>query len=278
MTTRARTPGLSTAAWLAAAAGLALQSGQALAMPGPSAAQARVAVLPFMPADASHPSEGWGVAIKFQSRIEGRYAVVSVDWRSLDRLMDEHGLDKKRVLDPAQLAAIGKALRVDGVISGSFVTTGNDSLARPLLVSVASGRSQKGSEFRVARDINVPVPGFFVDPPSIPLEDLPDLRDSMVDYHPCMDAGVIIDDLERRILDLKARYWASQLSKGVNMSAIKFNPGSTITDPGLKREFYARMKAWTLQEHIPELSPTEIKEFAEADEEAIRLARLCGIL
>jgi hypothetical protein len=218
------------------------------------------------------------VAVKFMARIEEKGPLVSVDWRSLASLMEERGLDKTRLRDPSTLAAIGRALRVEAVVSGSFVSSGGDSLARPVLVLTATGEPRQGPEFRVPRDVSVPAPRLFVDPPAIPLEELPELRDAVVDYHPCMNASLLIDELEASILDLKARYWASQLSKGVNMSAIKFNPGSTITDPDLKREFYARIKAWTRQKDIPELSPTEIKEFAEADEEAIRLARLCGIL
>lgn len=266
---------MSTDRWtLSLSCGLLMAASAAGALGGP---RPSVAVLPFLPADASHPREGWAVSVKLIGRIERRYDVVAVDWKSLGELMEREGLDKKRLLDAAQLAAIGRALHTDGVVSGTFVTTGSDALARPIIVSAASGRARKGSDFRFRRDFTVPVPEFFVDAPA-PLEDIPDLRDSVVDYHPCQDAGARVDELESRILDLKARYWASQLAKGVHMGAIKFNPGSTISDPDLKREFYAKMKSWTKESHIPELSPSEIKEFAEVDAEAIALARRCGIL
>ncbi|MBI4678805.1 MAG: hypothetical protein HY748_14600 [Elusimicrobia bacterium] len=270
--------GRGTAGRSAAAAALAVALGLGAAGAAWGEVGRRVAVLPLLPSDGSHPREGVGLAVKLASRLERDYEVVTLDWRSLAEVMDEHGLDKSRLADPAVLAQVGRALRVDGVVSGRFAAGPASTVAHPVLVSVRTARAKKGRSWATARDVVVEAPDFFVDPPDFGEDDLPDLKDAMRDYSPCDDAGARVDEFERRILELKARYWAVQLSRGVDMRTLKFNPGSTITDPDLKREFYGRIKQWTLQPTVPELSPVEIKQFAEGDEQAIRLARRCGIL
>jgi hypothetical protein len=68
-----------------------------------------------------------------------------------------------------------------------------------------------------------------------------------------------------------------QLHKGVDSASLKANPGSTITNPDLKRQFYDRMKYWYAQETIPELTPPEVKRFINMDRRAFALHQECGI-
>lgn len=237
----------------------------------------RIAVLPLAPEDGGDPREGWGIAVKMTSRLEGRASVLAVSWPELNRLMEENGLDKRRFQEPATLGEIGRQLNVQAVISGGFSARGSRATARLRLVSVATGAVVKSATWSLERDVLVPAPELFVEPPVLDEDKALAMRDSVSD-DPCDGALDRVDTLEKSILDLKARYWALQLQRGVAMRGLKFNPGSTITDPALKKEFYGRMKAWMSQEVIPELTPTENKEFAEIDEKAIRLARRCGIL
>jgi hypothetical protein len=83
--------------------------------------------------------------------------------------------------------------------------------------------------------------------------------------------------LESQILELKTRYWAAQLKKREGLRNAKSNPGSTISDPQLKRTFYDRLKAWYHQEYIPELTPREMNHFKQMDEKAFRIHHDCGI-
>ncbi|MBI5625010.1 MAG: hypothetical protein HY924_14635 [Elusimicrobia bacterium] len=217
----------------------------------------RVAVLPFVPSDSSHPREGQSVALELSGSLKAGYEVVTLDWFALAALMEEHGLARSALMKPETLAAIGMVMGVDGVVSGRFSSTGSKTTALPVMVSVATGRVAAGRSVTIARD---------------------EVRDAVREYGPCEDAADRVDALERRILELKARYWALQLARGVDMRGLKFNPGSTISDPALKREFYSKMKGWTRQPIVPELSPLEIKEFAETEEKAVALARRCAIM
>lgn len=264
-TTAARPVILGTALLLASAAWAA-------------ASAPRVAVLPFIPRDGTHPREGWAVCVKLIGGLDPRLQVRAVDWRELSRVMEEHGLDKKGLGRPEELRKVGRALGVDRVMTGSFITQAGHSLARPLMISVRTGRWMRASERRVERDLVVAAPVFPIEPPVLDDEDSLAMRDSPSDYSRCEGAGARVDELERSILELKARYWALQLRRGVLYKTMKFNPGSTISDPALKGELYARMKAWTRQPLIPELTPHEIQQFADADAKAVELARACGIL
>lgn len=231
-----------------------------------------------MPADGTHPREGWAISVKLIPRLDARYRIRAVDWRELSRVMEEHGLDKKGLSRPEELRKVGRALGVDGVMTGSFTAEAGHSLARPLMISVRTGRLIRAKERRVERDLIVDAPELLIEPPVLDDENSLAMRDSLSDYQRCEGAGARVDELERGILELKARYWALQLSRGVFYKTLKFNPGSTISDPALKGELYARMRAWTRQPLIPELTPHEIRQFADADAKAVELARACGIM
>ena len=245
-----------------------------LALAAPAAAQTLL-VLPLKPLGGGNPDEGARLARKLAARAEGRAFVTSLDWAELSREMDRLGLDKRAVGEPEGQRRLGAALEADAVLAGDFRPRGGQAVVNARLVSVKTGRVARAPEWVVERDLSVPVPAPDIEAPVLPEEGL---RDSLADRHPCDGAASRVDDLERHILDLKARYWALQLRRGVGMRGLKFNPGSTITDPDLKREFYTRLKAWHAQAVIPELSPIEVHELGKTDLEALKLARACGIL
>jgi hypothetical protein len=122
--------------------------------------------------------------------------------------------------------------------------------------------------------LSVPAPEFTVDAPAIFELDGSDLHDSLSDQD-CAGAPARIDRLEAAILDLKARYWALRLKKGVKAEALAVNPGSTISDPDLKRQFYERLKSWHALRRVPELSSAESSRFDAVDAAALALYRKC---
>ena len=107
-------------------------------------------------------------------------------------------------------------------------------------------------------------------------EEMKDLRDSLAETR-CKGAPKQADRLESQILDLKARYWALRLKKGIHLEDVRHNLGSMITDPMLKQEFYDRLRKWFVQGDIPELNPHEVSQFVEADQEAFSLHQECGL-
>ncbi|MBI5209811.1 MAG: hypothetical protein HY927_07565 [Elusimicrobia bacterium] len=280
---------MKTPCWPAVLAAGALLWGLAAARPGlqaEAARRSRVVVLPFAPEPGSDPREGMGLAVGLFPRLGPEWEVVSLEWAELAALMDKEGLDKKAFHRPEVLQRIGRALGADAVFSGSFRASAMHYAARPVLVDVRTGRLRRGAERLEQRHIMMSAPeprmdlaGLDAIEPLVPdKEDRLSLRDALASPETCEGAAERVDAIEAGILELKARYWALQLSRKVSYGTLKFNPGSTITDPELKRRFYGRMGEWTRQRVIPELSPHEAQQFAEEDAKAIKIARKCGIL
>ncbi len=112
-------------------------------------------------------------------------------------------------------------------------------------------------------------------PPNVALEVMDDLKDALA-APSCDQAAGAVDRMERSILDIKTRFLALQLKRGAKLSDFKNFPGSDITDPDLKQEFYDRIRAWYKKDQIPELSAPEFQRLLAVDVKAIMLFKDCS--
>ncbi len=92
----------------------------------------------------------------------------------------------------------------------------------------------------------------------------------------CADAAARVDKMEARILEIKARYWAGRLRDGLSPESLRINPGSMISDPALKKEFFSRLEYWYHQDRIPRLSSGEARRLVAMDGEAYSIYNDCG--
>lgn len=260
-----------------------------------------VAVVSFEPADLSNPREGWSIAEKLTTQIVRQKRVQAVERNLIAKLMKEQFFGETGAVEPAKLRSVGRLLAVDALVTGSFVGAGNEAVVDARLIDARSGAILAAVERRTERDWFDPLglegklapmpldPYAFGGPdgepplvPPSPPESLAaanaafDLRDALVDDG-CGNAAARVDALEEMILELKARYWAGRLRDGLSMKSVRFNPGSTITDPFLKRRFYDAMKRWYSQSSVPELSAFEVQRFTTIDQKAFQLHRECGL-
>lgn len=269
--------------------GLARELGSA----GRRAGMQRVAVAAMTPADGSRQADGWGIAEKLTTYIVRSGKVQAVERSLLQHIMEEHRLGRTGAVDPASLRRLGKLAAVDGVITGSFVMMGRHAVVNARLVDVETGVIVAAAEAEVEREwfdlpgmgassifvrapvLDVPIPVIVPVEDEAPFPGLVDARDAVAE--PCLDAAARVDRLEEQVLDLKARYWAAKLKSGIDAGSLKANPGSTITDPALKRRFYDLMKRWYAQDSVPELSAEEVRRFVTADQKAYTLYSECGL-
>lgn len=94
----------------------------------------------------------------------------------------------------------------------------------------------------------------------------------------CPNARARVDELERDILELKARYWAIELRKRkIPIAEAPNEMTSAILDPDLKREFDLRLREWVETARIPALTPAEVKRFVTVDGQAFTLRQNCGL-
>lgn len=257
-----------------------------LAAEAKKAGVSRVAVMPFEPADGGSARDGWNISEKLVTQLVRTGKVQTLERSMLKTLMNEHQLGRTGALDPVTLRKLGKVLAAEGIVTGSFVTIGREVVINARLVNVETGVILAASERRAERDwfdapLFVPAPEFIVEAPSILTEGELALKDSVSDGASddmnCDNAATTVDRLESQILDLKARYWAGKLKKGLNMATLKSNPGSTISDPELKQEFYDKIKTWYKLDRVPALTPVETRHFVAVDGRAYALAQKCGI-
>lgn len=275
-------------AMLAAAATAARADGykamaRELAAEARRAGVARVAVMPFEPADGGSPRDGWNISEKIVTQLVRTGKVQALERSMLRALLSEQRLGQTGALDPATLKRIGRVLSADGIVTGSFVTIGREVVVNARLINTETGVIVAASERKAGRDwfdlpnLYIPPPQFTVEVPVIEeAEDGYAMRDALSDED-CDGAAGRVDRLENDILDIKARYWALRLKKGLDLSTLKVNPGSTISDAELKRQFYDRMNAWYAQGRIPPLSAEETKQFVAVDSRAYSLHRRCNL-
>ena len=262
----------------------------------------RVAVLPFEPVDAGVSREGWRIAEDLTTQLVRAGGVQTVERSLLKKLLDEHSLARTGLIEAAAVKKLGAVFAVDGIVSGSFVTLGRHVKVNARLIQVETGLIVAACEAEVDRElfdlpglsedsnpgmlsyIYVPAPKLDVEPPSsFPVglprlfpEDETDIRDAPADES-CADAAERVDRMESMILELKARYWALRLKKGLPAASLQENPDSTITDPELKKRFYGLMRSWHERGPIPELTPAEVRRFVAIDQRAFTIHRGCGI-
>lgn len=247
----------------------------------------RVAILPFVPVDGGGAKDGWSISEKLMTQVVRVGKVQAVERSLLRELLGEHRLAQAGVVDPRTIKAIGKVYSVEAIVTGSFATVGGKAAVNARLVHVETGAILAAVERRVDRDwldapgeqpasLWVPVPELTVEAPPLPSLDLSQLRDAPSE-EACAGASERVDRMESQILELKTRYWAGQLRQGASLAGLKSNPGSTISDPFLKRKFYDRMKYWYGLDSVPELTPAETLLFAAVDRKAYSLHRDCGV-
>jgi TolB-like protein len=251
----------------------------------------RVAVLPFEPADGGSPRDGWNISEKLVTQLVRTGKVQALERSMLRALMSEHRLGLSGALDPATLKRLGRVLSADGIVTGSFTTIGREVVVNARLINAETGVIVAASERRAGRDwfdlpgLYVPAPEFTVEAPRIVPDGEfaqaapdaePGLRDALADEG-CDGAAEKVDRLENEILDVKARYWALRLKKGLDMASLKHNPGSTISDAELKQQFFDRMNAWYAQKRVPPLSAAETRRFVSADGQAFDLHQRCRL-
>jgi TolB-like protein len=250
-----------------------------------------VAVLPMAPADGSLAAEGWDLSERLLTQLVRSGKVQVVERANLSRVMSEQQLGRLGALEPAGLKKLGRLLSADAVVTGSFITSGRRLRLQARLVNVETGLIMAASEAEADRDeearsgwakswlptMQVPAPELTVAIPPLPGGSMLELRDAPNDEVDCSQAAERVDALETRVLDLKARYWALKLREGLDPKTLKQNPGSTITDPQLKKDFYARLKSWHESDAIPELSTGEVARLVALDGKAFALHRECGL-
>ncbi len=161
----------------------------------------RVAVLPFVSSNGHFPEDGLVLSERLVSALVERRRLHVVERELLASLMKEQSLAQTGIVGTEGRQAIGRILSVDAVVTGSFISFGRKVRANARLIRIESG------DIVFAKTFELPIDWF--DPEPSPGASLLGLADN--DALSCRQAQLRLETLERSLIDLKTRYWTSQL-------------------------------------------------------------------
>lgn len=258
------------------AAALAAALGEAAANKGVK----RIAVIPFVGPRGTSSYSGSVLSARLVTGLLARGGLDVVERPLLESILREQKLGLFGVMDPGTAKALGKVLGVDAILTGTAVELRGDRVelnARLIhvetaqVLAAATARAPKDwdepSELASA-DVLVPVPSLGGGSSTLAWRDsLNDGQDACAERE---------NRLERDLLDLKVRFWVAKLKDpAFSPARITRNPGSEIRDPGLRAEFYERLRSQFYAGDAAPLSGAERAALANGLEDLRDLARAC---
>lgn len=238
----------------------------------------RVAVLPFQSIGGKGSTSGHIVAERLLGPLTADGSIQVVERALLETVMREQQLQYSGVVDQRSLKELGRVLNADALVTGAVIALRDEKVevvAR--LIDANSAQILAVADARVEQDWNE---SMFDDaswagppPPSLPSFDLAAAGSDW--GFACARAEETTDELERGLVDLKARYWAQRIRAGLDPRTLKKNPGSEIRSREIRAQFYARLKA-RMGAPSPDLSQDEIARMKDMMERLSRLGGACG--
>ena len=240
----------------------------------------RVAVIPFVGPRGTSSYSGSVLSARLVTVLLSRGGLDVVERPMLESILSEQKLGLFGVMDPATAKAVGKVLGVDAILTGTVVELrGDKAELNARLIHVETAQVLAAATARIPKDwdepsdiasadVLVPVPSLGSGAPALAW------RDSLNDGEDACAARE--NRLERELLDLKARFWVAKLKDPTFTAArITRNPGSEIRDPGLRDEFYERLRALYYSGDATPLSGQERASLANGLEDLRALTRSC---
>jgi TolB-like protein len=240
--------------------------------------RSRVAILPFQVIGGKGSTSGRIVSERLVGPMTAGGEVEVVERAMLESVMREQQLQFSGVVDARSVKEIGKVLNVDAVITGTVIALKDDRVeVNARLIDTESAKILFAAETKVEQDWNE---SLFDDAgwgggtawPPVPSFDLA-ANASAADWG-CLGSTERIDELERSVTDLKARFWAQKLRAGLDGASLKRNPGSEIRNTEIRADFYKSLRA-----HVsaagPDLTDDEFSRLKDALERIERLNDSC---
>lgn len=231
-----------------------------------------VAVLPFEPSDSAMDREGAGIAERLTTRLVDIGGVKAVERSFLKHVLFEHTLEQAGAVNETG-KKVGGLAGADAIVAGSYLSMGRSLRLQARLIDVGTGLIVAAAEVEVERDAPLRraadrrpgflLPEFDSNPP--PLEPwveeflnrpFPKLEADGEEPKPeCAQMNQAIFDMQRGIIDLKARHEALRIRDG--LAEPGEDPAAVIGDNALKYKFGAAVNEWLGQDRIPKLAVDE---------------------
>jgi len=246
----------------------------------------RVAVLPFEELGGSGSSGRIVSERLIPPLVNGGLEVVE---RSLlESVMREQKLRLSGLVSASSVRELGRILDVSAVVTGTVTLLKDDRVeinARLIdaqtaqVVSAAVVRVEKDWSDEAARSIVGDGSWASLIPPMPSLDAAQPawggaFDEGLAQGDDCSRSREAVDELERAMVDLKARYWAQRMRQGLTGDQLKRNPGSEIENSEIRQQFYSRLR-FHVQNPGPDLSESERTRVREMLDDQKKLMASC---
>jgi len=239
----------------------------------------RLAILPFVSIGGKGSTSGRIVSERLVGPLASEKAVEVVERAMLESVMNEQRLQASGIADSRSVKELGKILNADAIVTGTVMTLKDDRVEiiahlidaeTARVIGVASAKVEKDWAESLFDDSSWASMSI----PSLPSFDL--ATNATAGDWGCSRAQETVDELERSLVDLKARFWAEKLRAGLSGASLKRNPGSEIRNPEIRAKFYERLRARHAAADSA-LSDHEKSQMKDLMEKVSRLNRICSV-
>lgn len=232
----------------------------------------RVAVVPFTGPRGAASFSGSIVSERLVIQILARGELDLVERRFLDKVLEEQRLGVFGIMDQDTVKTLGKVLGVDAILTGTIVELKGERVeVNARLIHAETAQVLAADTVRVAKDWEERAIGEDASTWIVPV---PDLGDEPFKSGASCQTGV--DEVEKRLLDFKARYWADRLKDpAFSLRSLKRNPGSEIRNAELKKQFFLKMQRYYDAPSRTPLTGEEQSALARGLQEIKVLSGLC---
>lgn len=245
---------------------------QAVAAAAASRQVKRVAVVPFTAPRGAGSFSGAVVSERLVIQLLARGELDLVERRFLDKILEEQRLGVFGIMDQDTVKALGKVLGVDAILTGTIVELKGERVeVNARLIHAETAQVLAADTANVAKDWEERSIGEDASTWIVPV---PELGGDLFNNGGSCQTSV--DEVERRIVDFKARYWAERLKDpAFSMRSLKRNPGSEIRNAQIKKRFFLKLQERYDSPARTPLTPPEQAALARGLQEIKVLAGLC---
>jgi TolB-like protein len=242
----------------------------------------RVAVLPFQNVGKKNALAGGVISEKLVTAVMEQGELEVVERTLLASVLREQRLMHSGAVDAGSIKELGRILGVDALVAGTIMELKDGRFeVNSRLIDTENARILGAAAAKVEKDW---AESFFDDfsmEPALPSWKSFDFAGPAYGAEAgepdCNRAAEDMDDMDRAILDIKARYWAGRLKDhDIERGSLKKNPGTEIRNELTRQEFYRVLHAHYDEPGLRRVTQNEFQRLVETQKQIERVAEACG--
>ena len=242
----------------------------------------RVAILPFQNVGKKNALAGGVISEKLVTAVMERGGLEVVERTLLASVLREQRLMHSGAVDAGSIKELGRILGVDALVAGTVMELRDGRFeVNSRLIDTQSARILGVAAAKVEKEWAESFFDDFSAEPALPswgsFQASGPAYGAEAGEPDCGRAAEDMDDLDRAVLDIKARYWAGRLKdRDIARGSLKKNPGSEIHNELTRQEFYRVLRAHYDDPGMPRVTAGEFQRLVETQKTIDRVAETCG--